>query len=67
MDVESAYLSMLVALNAALLLILAGLAKKRLEWRAPVLPVEARRARTWPVQPWLLGLIALLVIGLAAR
>jgi hypothetical protein len=45
MDAESSYLTTLIALNVALLLILAGLAKKQLEWRRPApLTLERRRS-----------------------
>jgi hypothetical protein len=50
--VEQHYLWVLVALDAALLMmILAGLAKKRLEWKRPVAQPAARRQRGGSQRP----------------
>lgn len=45
---EQQYLSILVALDAALLLILAGLAKKQLDWKRPAPQPVSRRLRERP-------------------
>jgi hypothetical protein len=49
MEAEHPYLSLLVALDAALLLILAGLAKKQLEWKRPA-PQPSSRRRERPAR-----------------
>jgi hypothetical protein len=44
------YVSILVALDAALLLIVVGLAKKQLDWKRPELPLISRRRRDRSLQ-----------------
>jgi hypothetical protein len=45
---DQQYISLLVALDAALLLILAGLAKKQLDWKRPAAQPLSRRGRDRP-------------------
>jgi hypothetical protein len=48
---DQQYISLLVALDAAALLILAGLAKKQLDWKRPAVQPLSRRGRDRPNSP----------------
>jgi hypothetical protein len=46
MEALETYMSVLSLLSVALLLVLAGLAKKQLAWKAKAIPIRRRRRRS---------------------